>query len=324
MSARSRGEERREGNVASRRSVAARVFVCGGARATRATLRRDRASRRFLGPSEGTSSRRETNLKKSPLADSFNRQRARLDLKGAKVPRERAERARSRNALGAKRARARNAYGSSPRFGFNSREQHADEDTTGAIRLAGSGLEPREARSAGISIFSRASWQNVRFSRIMRLTSHTKIFDASRFLKRSPVPPFYTTVSDVRGGHGASAAHTQSRASRPVRRRARTLTRERTIPSTRFGASRARNASQRHAVASETRALAAVAVVCISLTHSAIARLARDSRASRATHEPPREPPTRKHAREGQDFPLSGVARESTSRSRRPETFAVN
>lgn len=128
------------------------------------------------------------------------------------------------------------------------------------------GLDRANARSVGISIFSRASWQNVRFSRIVRLTSHTKIFDASRFLKRSPVPPFYTTVSDVRGGHRASAAHTQSRASRPVRRRARTLTRERTIPSTRFGASRARNASQRHAVASETRALAAVAVVCIQLT----------------------------------------------------------
>jgi hypothetical protein len=151
------------------------------------------------------------------------------------------------------------------------------------------GLDRANARSVGISIFSRASWQNVRFSRIARLTSHTKIFDASRFLKRSPVPPFYTTVSDVRGGHRASAAHTQSRASRPVRRRARTLTRERTIPSTRFGASRARNASQRHTVASETRALAAVAVVCFSLTPP-IARLtprfasvASDSRAASRT-----------------------------------------
>ena len=323
MSARSRGGERREGNVASRRSVVARVFVCGDARATRATRphleafsRTERANELATGD--------ESKKKKSPLADSFNRQRARLDLKGAKVPRARGS-LRGRETLSGRNA--------------PEREMHTVHPPVSDLILASSmltrtqlarldwpvlGWDRANARSAGISIFSRASWQNVRFSRIVRLTYHTKIFDASRFLKRSPVPPFYTTVSDVRGGHRASAAHTQSRASRPVRRRARTLTRERTIPSTRFGASRARNASQRHAVASETRALAAVAVVCISLTHSAIARLARDSRASRATHEPPREPPTRKHAREGQDFPLSGVARESTSRSRRPETFAVN
>ena len=77
-------------------------------------------------------------------------------MKGAKVSRACAERARSRNALGLKSARARNAYGSSPRFGFNSREQHADEDTTGAIRLAGSGFGPRERALCGnLNFFPR-------------------------------------------------------------------------------------------------------------------------------------------------------------------------
>ena len=135
------------------------------------------------------------------------------------------------------------------------------------------GWDGAHALLIGISFFSRASWRNVRFSGNLRLKAHSKNAEASRFFEafaRPALLPFLTSEAAT----APSAAHTQSRASRPVRRRAQTLTRERTIPSTRFGASRARNASQRHTVASETRALAAVAVVCFSLTHSAIARLA--------------------------------------------------
>jgi hypothetical protein len=153
MFARSRGGERLEGNVASRRSVVARVRVCGGARATRATRPHLEAFSRTERANELAT---ETNLKNPLRGGLFQPSKGAADLKGAKVSRACAERARSRNALGLKSARARNAYGSSPRFGFNSREQHADEDTTGAIRLAGSGFGPRERALCGnLNFFPR-------------------------------------------------------------------------------------------------------------------------------------------------------------------------
>ena len=159
------------------RPCVARVFVCRRARATP--------------PAHEAFSRTERRVARSvkkSTASSFTLQRARRDLKGAKVPRTCAVEKRSRAGF-RPAAKCHRGGGTSK---IDSREPDADEDTTGAIRLAGPGLGRRErALDRNLIFFPRLVAKCQIFRKPLTKSTLKKMRKHLAFLKLSLVPPFY-------------------------------------------------------------------------------------------------------------------------------------
>ena len=169
------------------RSCVALVRVCRRARARRA---RD--------PTRGVFSDRAKDTR-FPRYASFNRERAR------RFERVRSFRGEKRSELRKKSAfRPQMPVGGKTLDRFSkdvlTRTRGEFDDTTGAIRLAGSGLVRRERALCGNLNFFPRLVAECQISGNGRLKTHTVSRSISLFLKRSR--PF--TVSDVRGGHRAA------------------------------------------------------------------------------------------------------------------------